>query len=232
MFQSLSSEDYLSAQLNNSSQFFGRGKGWQEDSSCCRASQPTHTAPQTHTHTRNHGNAGAARRASAGRCWRCLFHVSTSTSYKEQGGSTVMMSRRGRGIRSLGGGGGTAEPDDHPSTSLTLRVHHPSLAFQPLNPAAASASGENPAAAGGGGGGGAEGEGGSRCSCLSHTDVYYIWGVKTCQCTAGGVLICCPNANTVRLQQTYEHLGASFICMWWFLFFLSIQRFSAKQISL
>lgn len=56
-----------------------------------------------------------------------------------------MMSRRGRGIRSLGGGGGTAESDDHPSTSLTLCAHHPSLAFQPLNPAAASASRENPA---------------------------------------------------------------------------------------
>lgn len=137
MFHGRSSEDYLSAQLNNSFQFCSRGKGWREDSSCCWASQPTHTAPQrthtAHTNTRRHGNAGAATPASAGGA-RDAFSTSPLPHHERSGaGSTVMMSRRGWGLCSLGGraggregarrggvgycGADTSSPDYYPSSS-------------------------------------------------------------------------------------------------------------------
>lgn len=157
MFRSRSSEDYLSAQLNNSLQFFGRGKGWQEDSSCCRASQPTHTSPHTHTkHThmqpwqRRRSQTSVSGEVPAMHFPRLHFHIIKGAGRQHSDDVTPREGLPQPGREEVGGGGGTAEPDDHPSTSLTLRVHHPSLAFQPLNPAAASASGENQAAEGGG----------------------------------------------------------------------------------
>lgn len=42
------------------------GKGWQEDSSCCWASQPTHCTT-THTNTRDHGNAATPASARGAR---------------------------------------------------------------------------------------------------------------------------------------------------------------------
>lgn len=76
---------------------------------------------------------------------RLHFHIIKGAGWQHNDDVTLREGLPQPGMEGVGGGGGTAEPDDHQSTSLTLRVHHPSLAFQPLNPAAASASGENQA---------------------------------------------------------------------------------------